>query len=833
MKKPLLIIIAVLTLLSGACRAAVTSHKTGDGLRIEAPGYTFYYEYGSGTWSAWWPDGRPMVARAYASWSLTRGDDGAMVYSAGNKKRDVNLHRFLDPYGRGLALDVGFDADGPARFATRFRFFEDLPYFTIQCEVANLSADVFTVSQINPIRADADHKGALFVGPDSDKSWILENGHKLYFDFWVRLIPGSENSDSNWNMAIHDFETSRTAVLGFLTFDVGLVRVLTHSGGERVADEASGWRGFAGARAFTEYTPPKKVKPGAALRSELLAVFPDMDSPHRALEAFANAVAAHYPPTFQGKPVPTGWNAWATHLHHDLTQKNMLQNAKWAARHLKPFGMTTFQIDDGWQIQHGDWEPGNNFSYGMNYMAKTLREEYGFTPGLWIRPFDASMESQLARDHPDWFAAKRLEGEQLMPKDLLILDPTNPDAAAWLRALFNKISNEWGFKVIKIDFIYYLLLGGKFHDPDVTALEAYREGRRIIREAAGNDAFIFDVAVPVYTSVGFMDGVRLGLDITPNWGDEEGPYTQGVKPLYRNLARRYYFNRRLWIAHPDMFYLGSPEEMQRWGIQATMDEARMYGTVVALTGSITKIGDEFIGLNDEQLMFLRQLLPVYEGDARPLDLFEMQYPQVWDLKVDSAGCRNGEPLPCAPQPAHGRRQCLEPWHAVGVFNWGKNRRLGVLIEEGPITVDVRGVNLGLDPQQTYVVYGLWSRKFYGEFKGDAVISVPLDARKCDVLAIRRRLERPMFLSTNRHVTQGGTDIESAAWDKAGATLHITQKLHKDFPYEFIVYLPEGYKFVSAQVEDVPMKAAAEEGIVRIQYKPVFSEFKTWTAVFEK
>jgi hypothetical protein len=788
-------------------------HETINEVRILSPHYEFAFDLTQGTWDAWWEDGEPFLQKAFATWRLTPGGaDTVTVPSAGVRPRTYELFDFLDPWGQGQALNVAFwDETLRARFEYRFRFYNDQPYFTVQCAINNRAQSDVRVAAMEPLRAEAQRGGGMFLGPDPARTRILENGHKLYMDFWVRVVSGSEPVNSNWNAAFHDPATGRSAVLGFITMDSAFLQVRA-SYQQDDSTHAGLWNGFSTLRAVSSYQPDKPVHTGATWQSEVLLVTTDMKSPFHALEIFGDVAGERNASRFETKTIPTGWNAWATSLHHGLTHQNMITNAKSAALTLRDFGMGAFQIDDGWMIEHGDWDPNPaKFPKGMNGVAREIRD-LGFTPGLWIQPFCVNVNSKLAKEHPDWFAPKSKQGEELSPKEWLLLDPTHPEAAAWLRGLFYRISNEWGYKVIKIDFIYYLLLAERYHDPDATAVEAFRRGLRIIREAVGDDAFLILVAVPTYTGAGFADGMRLGLDITPDWGDDEGYLAQGVKPLLRNLARRYYLNHRLWISHPDMFYLGSPEEAGRWqGMQGNIDQGRMYGTAVALSGAITKIGDQFVNLNAEQLDLLRRLLPVYDkGGARPVDLFEMQYPQVWDLAVQGGGAQ---------------------WHAVGAFNWGRNRRMDQLVEATDTVVIVRGADLELDPDAQYIAWGFWSEHFYGAFPGSGQVEAPLAPVQTDVLAIHRLESRPQFLSTNRHVTQGGTDIESITWDPGALTLEVKQKCDGMFPYALTVHVPAGFRLEQALADSTTLKPERAGPILRLRHESLFSTTVTWSLRF--
>ena len=97
-----------------------------------------------------------------------------------------------------------------------------------------------------------------------------------------------------------------------------------------------------------------------------------------------------------------------------------------------------FQVDDGWQVNIGDWLANNKFPSGMQALADKIRA-CGRTPGLWLAPFLGVPSSSLLRQHPDWFlhdadgglvSAGFNWGEQLYA-----LDTTHPEVLDWLRAL--------------------------------------------------------------------------------------------------------------------------------------------------------------------------------------------------------------------------------------------------------------------------------------------------------------------------------------------------------------------------------------------------------------
>lgn len=176
-----------------------------------------------------------------------------------------------------------------------------------------------------------------------------------------------------------------------------------------------------------------------------------------------------------------------------------------------------FQLDDGWQLSHGDWEANSKFPSGMKSLAEKIAAT-GRTPGLWLAPFMVSPKSRLAEDHPDWL----LKDEQGNPVHAGItwsgnplgLDVTHPEVLEWLDRLIRK-ARSWGYGYLKLDFLYIGGLVGKRYR-ELPREEAYRNALQVIREAAG-DAYVLACGAPILPSLGLCDGIRVGPDVSPFW----------------------------------------------------------------------------------------------------------------------------------------------------------------------------------------------------------------------------------------------------------------------------------------------------------------------------
>jgi alpha-galactosidase len=81
----------------------------------------------------------------------------------------------------------------------------------------------------------------------------------------------------------------------------------------------------------------------------------------------------------------------------------------------------------------------------------------------------------------------------------------------------------------------------------VPAVAAYRSGLRLLREAAGPDAFLVGCGAPLLPSVGLVDAMRVASD-TFHEGGEDG--STGLRGQ-RSVVARAWQQGRLWVNDPD------------------------------------------------------------------------------------------------------------------------------------------------------------------------------------------------------------------------------------------------------------------------------------------
>jgi alpha-galactosidase len=570
------------------------------------------------------------------------------------------------------------------------------------------------------------------------------------------------------------------------------------------------------------------VTAGGSVRSDRLVISFDsspvvnLERYGEYLQNFAPTVNKPFSPTGKGavnksasSRVPAGWCSWYYYYQH-ISEDSILLNLNAAARELKEAGLRYIQIDDGYQIAAGDWDANAKFPHGHRWLVDRIHEK-GLLAGLWVAPFAIAESSSIYAEHRDWLLKDAGDTlKQFFAKDwwggrIFSLDPTRHDVQLWLENLFYKITNTWDYDYVKIDFLYFPGEGGKYSHA-VSPPQAYQMGLQAIRRGVGSDRFILGSGAPIGPSIGFVDGMRIGTDIYAGWG--------GITAGASAAANRWFYHRSVWYNDPDCLVVREP---------LTLDQARIWAAVVALSGQMNMLSDKLTGLSADRLDLLRMTLPSYGQPARPVDLFTP--PRTEALTVDSPGGASAMRFPDSWKFTRTRQSNLpsiwnlavskdfEKWNVVGVFNWSG--------DPGHVTVDL--ADLGLAPKKKYLVYERWSDRYLGEFKGS--VELALKATSSQILSVHENPDRPVVLSTSRHLTEGAVDLADEKWDDKLRTLAVTSDNLIPGTYSAAIYIPAGFEF-----KDVisPMKCTAgrvSNNILKLDFTGIRRHSFAWKVRF--
>ena len=232
-----------------------------------------------------------------------------------------------------------------------------------------------------------------------------------------------------------------------------------------------------------------------------------------------------------------GWNSWYD-LWDKVSDSDIIANANIAETILGSWvpnyqSELTIVIDDGWQIAWGEWFPNDKFSSGMDALAQDISQK-GWRPGIWLAPLLVDPDSDLANEHPDWLVSGTAFLHPIHG-NLRVLDVTNPEAATHLKETIQRIVG-WGYRMLKIDFLFAgTFVGGRAAD-NVLGLQAYKRALEIIREAAGDQTELLAVGAPGIPSVRYVDAWRVGPDIA---FEQTGVNWHFIPGQARNIAARW------------------------------------------------------------------------------------------------------------------------------------------------------------------------------------------------------------------------------------------------------------------------------------------------------
>ncbi|MBQ6533304.1 MAG: alpha-galactosidase [Solobacterium sp.] len=251
-----------------------------------------------------------------------------------------------------------------------------------------------------------------------------------------------------------------------------------------------------------------------------------------------------------------GYSSWYN-TFQDINEKS-IRDALFGCRSLFEKG-DLFQIDDGWEPHIGDWmEPdGKKFPNGMKEMADLIHAN-GFRAGLWLAPFAAEKDSALFKNHPDWFIKK--DGKPWACgsnwSGFYGLDIDIPEVQTYLEGVFHRVFDEWGFDLVKLDFLYAAATFG--NERETRAGRMYR-AVDLLRKWCG-DHLILGCGVPVMPAFGQFEYCRISCDVSLDWNDKR--YMQwahrervSTKQAVGNILSRRMLNSRAYICDSDVFFL--------------------------------------------------------------------------------------------------------------------------------------------------------------------------------------------------------------------------------------------------------------------------------------
>ncbi len=317
-----------------------------------------------------------------------------------------------------------------------------------------------------------------------------------------------------------------------------------------------------------------------------------------------------------------GWSTW-DYYGRVFDTKDVFKNIDQLVKDNKKANI--IQIDGGWWTARGDYlSVRKNLQGGMKAIAKYAKSK-GFKAGIHLDGFRADKNSELYRNHPDWFL-KDQNGQTICQSidkgdtfmQYIYYDYSNPEVCEYMKNVMKTIRTDWGFSYFKIDFIRYGLLqsiieehGKKAEDlsnvvtkvvaynNNMTSVERTRAGLKAIREGI-DDGFFLACSSIFGPTLGIVDGLRTGQDINPTYDFFKSSVLQN--------AGNFYLNGVVTINDADYLVLRNKEDEEperawgqyKFGGNTTYDEAKMWSDYIALYSNMKINSDNLLTLRKER-----------------------------------------------------------------------------------------------------------------------------------------------------------------------------------------------------------------------------------------
>ncbi len=262
-----------------------------------------------------------------------------------------------------------------------------------------------------------------------------------------------------------------------------------------------------------------------------------------------------------------------------------------------PEKVDIFQIDDGYQRCIGEWlhNDEKKFPSGMKKLADEIHNN-DMLAGLWLAPFAATKNSFIYKEHKDWLV--HYDNGKLYPAGanwggFYAIDFYNKDAAKYIRKVFDTILNDWGYDMVKLDFLYAACIV-PMHNKSRGQIMC--EAMDFIRDCVG-DKLILGCGVPLMPSFGKVDFCRVGADVALEWKhnpygireDVSTPNTINCSIFRRGL------NGRAFMNDPDVFLLRDNN------IKMSFEQRKLVAEINSVFGSLLFVSDNVSQYSREQL----------------------------------------------------------------------------------------------------------------------------------------------------------------------------------------------------------------------------------------
>jgi len=732
------------------------------------------YNLATGVWSYMDATGYTIIRNAYAKVKLR---NGTTITTIDDCHRSFKTSSMTDDIGdcKQIKFSHKIDENLPS-VNIYLKFYDQQPFLMLSLGLENQTKNDIQIEQLNLIDVspiDNKPQGGIYLGVDPSTFHLFLNTHAAAVSGVRDVYDGYDaaamtSSESQYDGLLYDTESKRSIVFGFLTFQKWLSHISIGYDSNLQTDKNQ-----KGVNKWNLYhrCENKTCRAGEEMLSE--SVYLNFSSPVSEARNIYTELAAQLMSAVTLDTVFSGWMCWQGDSS-EISQEDVIRQLDWIVRHqefypITPKSIEYIQIGMGWEKRLSSNEAdAKRFSNGMKWLAEQIHQK-GLKAGICIIPFCGDESLRIIKEHPEYMLHDS-EGNLILVEQednskIAFFDPSHQGTQEYIRNRISQIIDDWGYDLIKVDLLAQagvLACDSSnldtdevvYHDNSLTSVEAYRSAINFLveyTETCEQNAILLP-----YCS---YDGANIGVfksncvsvvhpcKLTSKlWEDEVG-----AKELIRGWASRLHLHDTIWTN--DFGAISLKDSLP-------LNEVLVVVTAAALSGGIVFAGDDLINLSVERAGILSKMFPLYGKAASPVDLYDNNYPQIWNLKVYSP---------------------FEDWDIVGIFNWA----------DLDADVSFKLTDIGLDSSKYYLAHEFWSKEYLGEFRG-SVILPDFPPRSVKLLCLREEKDVPQLLSTDMHFTQGGVEILSAGWDDRSNSFLVVCQNPKRSDGTIFIYVPEDY-----------------------------------------
>lgn len=322
----------------------------------------------------------------------------------------------------------------------------------------------------------------------------------------------------------------------------------------------------------------------------------------------------------------TGWSSWYNYYER-VTEEDVVRVLE--AFKSYDYKIDVLQIDDGYQRAIGDWldVDTQKFPRGMHYLAREISEA-GYIPGLWLAPYAVGFKSRLAKEHPDWLLRDGKGNVVVAGPNwggFYALDIYNPEARAYLQQVFDQVLHDWGYRLLKLDFIFAAAMIPRLGK---TRGEIVWDAVTLLNELTQGRALLLGSGVPLAATWGRLDYCRISSDASPFWDHTVLRLAHVRERVATHNALTSTLHRwpmkHVFGTDPDVFFLRSNDN------KLTPDERFTTCTVNMIIGQLTLMSDDITKYNAIEHQLYASTFPKVHATIQQMipigpDVFRLDY----------------------------------------------------------------------------------------------------------------------------------------------------------------------------------------------------------------